>query len=463
MIVSKVLLFPYYVTLKARNRLYDKGRLASYGFNIPIVSVGNITVGGTGKTPMCDLIASLLKEEAKVAVLSKGYKRSTKGFMMVEPDDSAQKVGDEPLQTKRRHPGIIVAVDEDRRHGIETLAALPEEQRPDVIILDDGFQRRDIRPTKSILLQSYSRPIFKDELLPLGRLRDLPEQTRRADAVVVTKCPAYLDEWEREKFRKVTRLRNDQEMFFTEIQYCEPAAVFPQFADKHYIYAQDAFLFTGIADEKPLKNYLQSIYRKVIDERFPDHHDYSKSDVRYLKKVADQYPRSVLLTTEKDAQRLLHNPYISDAIKVRLFYIPIQTRFLTIEEECRFANLLRKDILAIPESIAAPIPQLVRLDVEPEKAAVPEVVAEPEIELNLEQAIEEVSMLMPEPAPEPMPEPVPVPLAAAEPQPLQEMTLESLFSFDQQAENEPVARPKTTTRRKKKVTIEEPELLLLFN
>lgn len=451
MFISKLLLFPYYVTLKVRNRLYDKGHLTSKSFSIPIISVGNITVGGTGKTPMCDLIASLLKEEARVAVLSRGYRRSSKGFIMVEPGDTVQRVGDEPLQTKRRHPGIIVAVDEDRKHGIEMLAALPQEQRPEVIILDDGFQRRDIRPTKSILLQAYSRPVFKDELLPLGRLRDLPEQTRRADAVVVTKCPAYLDEWEREKIRKVTRLRKDQELFFTEIQYCEPAAVFPQFADKHYIYAQDAFLFTGIADEKPLKNYLQSIYRNVTDERFPDHHNYTKSDVQYLRRVAEKNPRCVLLTTEKDAQRLLHNPYINDIVKIRLFYVPIQTRFLTVEEECRFANLLRKDILSIPEAAATPSPSpiLVRLDVEqepaPEILAGSEILTEPEILAGSELITAADTATAPEPV-------------VLEP----EISLDELFSFDKPLEPEPVARPKNTTRKKKKVAIEEPELLLLF-
>ncbi|MBO4767956.1 MAG: tetraacyldisaccharide 4'-kinase, partial [Bacteroidales bacterium] len=215
--ISKVLLFPYYLTLKIRNKLYDSGRKATYSFDTPVICIGNVTVGGTGKTPMAEYAVRVYLERYRVAVLSMGYKRRSKGFVVVGVDDTADQVGDEPLQIKRKFPNITVAVDRNRKRGIDNLLSLAD--RPEVIILDDGFQRREILPRKTVFLVDYNRPIFKDELLPIGRLRDLPDQIRRARAVVITKCPEYTDEWECEKLRKLTRVKPDQELFFSKVKY----------------------------------------------------------------------------------------------------------------------------------------------------------------------------------------------------------------------------------------------------
>ena len=169
MILSKVFLFPYWLALRIRHKRYDSGWAKSVRHEVPVISVGNVNVGGTGKTPMVEYLVNLLQGDCRVAVLSRGYKRKGKGFHLVEPDDPAQLVGDEPLQIKRKFPDVPVAVDKDRNHGVEQLLALPEGQRPELILLDDGFQYRRLKPSTDLVLVDYNRPIFEDNLLPLGR------------------------------------------------------------------------------------------------------------------------------------------------------------------------------------------------------------------------------------------------------------------------------------------------------
>ena len=243
--ISSVVMFPYWLVLRIRHALFDGGKLKSVTHPVPVISVGNLTVGGTGKTPMVEYLVALLQGRCRVAVLSRGYKRKGKGFHLVEADDTALTAGDEPLQIKRKFPHILVAVDKDRNRGVRQLLALPEDQRPDLVILDDGFQYRRLKPQTDLVMVDYNRPIFKDNLLPFGRLRDLPEQIRRAKVVVVSKSPRYLDEWERAKVRQQTRLRPDQPLFFTMVKYGEALPVFRWEADKRYIYSKEVFLFSG--------------------------------------------------------------------------------------------------------------------------------------------------------------------------------------------------------------------------
>lgn len=335
--ISKILLFPYYLTLKIRNSLYDSGRRAAHSFDVPVICIGNVTVGGTGKTPMAEYAVRLYSEKYRVAVLSMGYKRRSKGFLVVDVNDTAEKVGDEPLQIKRKFPDVTVAVDRNRRRGIENL--LSQEKAPEVIILDDGFQRREILPQKTVFLVDYSRPIFKDELLPIGRLRDLPDQIRRARAVVITKCPEYMDEWECEKLRKLTRVKPDQELFFSKVKYCQPKPVFEDMGDPRYIYSKSVHLFTGVANPRPLEEWLCGQYDAISHEKFKDHHKYTKADIRKIRNYARRNPLSILLTTEKDAQRL-RSAAVPDDLKVRLFYLPIETDFLTEEDKVRFDSYL---------------------------------------------------------------------------------------------------------------------------
>ena len=338
--ISKAILFPYYLTLKLRNRLYDKGHKKTYSFDVPIISIGNVAVGGTGKTPMTEMAIRILKDRCRVAVVSAGYKRHSKGFLLVSASDTARNVGDEPLQIKRKFPDAIVAVDSKRERAVRQLLAMPEDVRPEVILLDDGLQYRRLGHSKDIIMEEYGRPAFKDQLLPLGRLRDDPAQIKRADAVVVTKCPDYLDEWERGKMRSGSRLRPEQPIFFSKIKYCPAKAVFPADGDRRYIYSKEVYLFTGIADDRQLVLHLTDSYDTIYHKKYGDHHAYSSMDIRSLYSVAKRNPRVLLLTTEKDAQRLATLSKVPDEVRRRLFYIPVEMEMLTSGEADAFEKFL---------------------------------------------------------------------------------------------------------------------------
>lgn len=342
--ISSIAVFPYWLALRIRNARYDSGKKKAVTHPVPVISVGNITVGGTGKTPMTEYLVNLLQGSCRLAVLSRGYKRRSKGFHLVTEDDTADVAGDEPLQIKRKFPHILVAVDKDRNHGVEQLLALPEAERPQLVLLDDGFQYRKLKPATNLVLVDYNRPIFKDNLLPFGRLRDLPEQIRRADVVVMTKCPRYLDEWERGKLRQLTRLRPEQPLFFATVKYGDPLPVFRWEADKRYIYSKDVFLFSGVADDRPLRVQLTDRYEHIAHKRFGDHHRFTQADLHLLLREVRRNPRALLLTTEKDAQRLLHCENLDPEVRRRLFYLPIETEFLSWEEGEAFDAQMRRDL-----------------------------------------------------------------------------------------------------------------------
>lgn len=348
--ISKVLLFPYFIALKLRNALYDNGSLKARTHGVPVVSVGNITSGGTGKTPMVELLASLLKSDYRVAVISRGYKRKSRGFHIVSEDDGWQLAGDEPRQIKRKFPYVTVVVDKKRNRAIDNLMALPEEERPEVILLDDGFQYRKLKADTNILLVDYNRPVFKDELLPLGNLRDLPEQIRRADAIVFTKSPEMLDEWDRDKMISLTKVNPAQKVFFAKINYEAPAPVFPGAGNPRYIYSKEVFFFAGIADDKPVICHLSKDYPTIFHKKFGDHHRYGSAEARMLNSFAKQHPRTVLLTTEKDVQKLTGCKGLSKEVKERLFFLPITTRFLTYEEKDGFRDFI---FSALPDKTPA--------------------------------------------------------------------------------------------------------------
>lgn len=327
--IDRILLFPYYLTLKLRHCLYDSGKLKSYSFPIPIISIGNITVGGTGKTPHAELvIGELLDRGYRVALVSRGYGRKTKGYRLVEVKDNYTDVGDEPLQIKRKFPLVTVAVDSSRKRAIETLLSLPEGERPTVIVLDDAFQHREVIPSTSIVLVDYSRPIFQDRLLPLGRLRDLPERIKCADIVIVTKVPWYDERPKEEVWRKRLHLREGQQLYFSKIEYCDIYPVLPEFGDNRYLYSSKAILFSGIANNKPFIDYLVGKYQIIEVLKFIDHKDYTPRDISRIEALAKEYPTAVVITTEKDAQRLRHLTYLSDDIKRRLLYLQIKVELL---------------------------------------------------------------------------------------------------------------------------------------
>ncbi len=326
--LDKILLFPYFATLKLRHCLYNRNILKSYRPQIPTICVGNITVGGTGKTPMVELLVRIFKDEYRIAVVSRGYKRRTNDLRDVSPLDSYLTVGDEPLQIKKKFPDIKVLVDANRKRAITYLQALPEHERPTLIILDDAFQHRSIKPSFSIVLVNSHRPIHKDSLLPFGRLRDLPGQIGRADMVVVTKMEREPDMQQRELWRKNLRLSSGTPLLFSKTVYQDMKPVFPQEVDTHYLYAKGAVLFTGIANDTNMKMAVQARWTLFKTLKFPDHHDFTESDLREILSQAKAYPMSLILTTEKDAQRLSCMDIVPLELKKRMFHLPIESEII---------------------------------------------------------------------------------------------------------------------------------------
>lgn len=356
--IDKIILFPYWLSLKVRHFMYNHGIKKVHTADVPTICVGNITVGGTGKTPHTEMIIKTLTHDVdwgakNIAVLSRGYKRKTKGFQQVVAEGSAKLYGDEPLQIKRKFPYVTVAVDKSRKQGCDFLCNPEMVQtskkarkcmhkdfpKADLIILDDAFQHRALKPTVSIVLVDYSRPIFKDYLMPLGKLRDLRERISAADIVIVSKCPRFLDPWERSKWTEALKIKDNQHIFFTTIGYDQSQAVFPE-GDPRYLYTQRLILFSGIANDKPLRNYLSDTYKIVRHFDFPDHHKFSQADISTINGAARSFPTSVVMTTEKDCQRIRDCKSVPDNLKQRMFYAPIKVDFFSEQEQQEFAATL---------------------------------------------------------------------------------------------------------------------------
>ena len=370
--IDKILLFPYWLALKTRHLLYDNGIKKVYKPSVPSVCIGNITVGGTGKTPHTEMVIRTLMAQDEcygknIAVLSRGYKRKSKGFQQVMAEGRAVDYGDEPLQIKKKFPAITVAVDKSRAEGCRFLTD-PESvktskkgrncihkdfPKADIIILDDAFQHRAVKADLNIVLVDYNRPICKDSLMPIGKLRDLPSRIDAADIVVVSKCPKYMDGWEKGKWADMLGLNyydisactgtrkggKKQHLFFTTIAYDTPKAIFPE-GDPRYLYAQKLILFTGIANDAPLARHLTSTYQIVKHFNFPDHHKFTRGDILSIRNAADNFPTSVIMTTEKDCQRVRDSKAVPESLKRKLFYAPIKTEFLSEEEHNIFTSIL---------------------------------------------------------------------------------------------------------------------------
>lgn len=361
-LTSKTLLFPYWLALKTRHFLYDKNIKKSASYPVPVVCVGNITVGGTGKTPHTEMLIRLLQQRYNIAVLSRGYKRETKGFRIAGITDTFREVGDEPLQIKQKFPHITVAVCSSRREGIEKLLALPQKEngvqqtatRPELIILDDAFQHRKVKPSHSIVLVNYNKPIYNDNLLPIGSLRDLPEQIKRANSVIVSKSPVavYIDTIldqertaevvarEEQLWRKNLNLKEHQKLYFSIIKYGEPLPVFHNEADNRYIYSKSAIFFTGIANDTEFRNNLVANYKVLDSLKFADHRKFSKSDIRHINSWAGKHPTAAIFTTEKDSKRLLASKGLAPSVVSRLFYIPIEVAIVPQAKEQEFIQTL---------------------------------------------------------------------------------------------------------------------------
>lgn len=333
--VIKILLLPfsliYGIIVSIRNRMFDLEILPSKEFDLPIISVGNITAGGTGKTPVIQYLIELLKDEFNVAVLSRGYRRKSKGFLLADSLSSSDLIGDEPYQIKNRYPEIIVAVCRKRVEGVrKILSAHPETE---VILLDDAFQHRYIKPGLSILLIDYNNPVTSDIMLPAGFLREAASETRRANIVIVTKCPEKLKPIDRRIMIKDLQLFPFQYLFFTSVHYGSLQPVYKDIeADWGNINKDKAgiLVFTGIANPRPLRRFARGISTKIQSLAFPDHHNFTVKDIKKLNDIYDSFPTDskFILTTEKDAARLQSMDYVPDNLKKVMFYVPITIYFL---------------------------------------------------------------------------------------------------------------------------------------
>ncbi len=304
-----------------RNKFYDWGILKSQSFDIPVICVGNITVGGTGKTPHTEYLIRLYENSCKVAVLSRGYGRKTKGFRWVNVNDTAETVGDEPLQMKQKFSHITFAVDEKRARGIAKL----QEEGYELVILDDAFQHRAVRPTQSIVLLDYNRLPHRDFYLPTGNLRDGCYALKRADIVLITKCPDKLSE--EQKQRIITQNKIQKPCFFTTFKYGKITS-FNGEKTLQTLQNTNVVLVTGIANPKPLCEYLEQQGANVKHLAYADHYHFTKQDVQKIKTEWKQFPNeAILLTTEKDKVKL--KPLLETApdLSINSYYIPITVAF----------------------------------------------------------------------------------------------------------------------------------------
>ncbi|MDE6562108.1 MAG: tetraacyldisaccharide 4'-kinase [Muribaculaceae bacterium] len=317
-----------------RNKLFDWGILKEVSFDIPVVGVGNITVGGTGKTPHVEYILECLRYKRNIAVLSRGYKRKTRGFIVASAKSTPDSIGDEPLQIYEKFGGTVkVAVCESRVKGVREL--IRQFPKLDLIVLDDSFQHRYIKPKVNIMLMDYSRPVYSDDILPLGRMRESSHAKYRADMVITTKCPADVSALDMRLVSKHLELLPYQKLYFSTFVYGGLIPVFPDDCTERVLLndiseEDSVILLTGVANPRPFVNHFRSFPFKKKVLHFPDHHDFKKSDLHEIlsKFNALSGKRKFIITTEKDAVRISHNPYFPVEIRPYIFYIPIGVRML---------------------------------------------------------------------------------------------------------------------------------------
>ena len=327
----RIILFPivpiYFIITWLRNRLYDAGIKTSKSYDFPVICVGNLSTGGTGKTPMIEYLIRLLKDDKQLATLSRGYKRKTEGFVLADEKANAERIGDEPFQFYSKFKTILVAVDSDRRNGITQLRAL--KTQPEVILLDDAYQHRKVKAGYNILLTAYDNLYDKDVVLPTGNLREPRSGAKRADFIVVTKCPKTISEEEKSNISHRLKIRSHQHLAFSYIEYGDEVvsvnytlqlASLPKFT-----------LVTGIANARPLVDYLTGKGLKFDHLEYQDHYNFKASDIELLNS------KSLIITTEKDYVRLSVNGSLKDS----LYYLPIRIK---IDQSEIFASKIKSFI-----------------------------------------------------------------------------------------------------------------------
>jgi tetraacyldisaccharide 4'-kinase len=323
MIILRYLLFPFAILYgwitSVRNFLYNARILKSFSFDVPVIVVGNLSVGGTGKTPQIEYLIRLLSPNYKLATLSRGYKRKSTGFILADSNSSAEILGDEPFQIHKKFPQIQVAVDANRKNGIEKILSLKE--KPEVILLDDAFQHRRVKAGFYILLSAFDDLFYKDFMLPTGNLRESRSGASRADLIIITKCPRDLSEMEQQNIKE--KIGAKVPVFFSYIDYDD--LIYNQNESKKLseIMPLDKIAVTGIAKPEPFLDYLKIL--KVDSMVFPDHHFFSENDIQ---QIEDKAKNKIIITTEKDFVRLANRN-----LKAPIYYLPINSSFLSKSEE----------------------------------------------------------------------------------------------------------------------------------
>ncbi len=359
----------YGLGVRLRNQLFELGVLRQQAFDIPVISVGNITVGGSGKTPHVEYLIRLLQQRVQVGVLSRGYKRKSRGYVLAKSDTPMHEIGDEPYQMKRKFPDAYVAVDRNRCEGINRMTSDAETKDVDVILLDDAFQHRYVKPGVNILLVDYHRLIIYDKLLPAGRLREPLSGKNRADVVIVTKCPKDLKPMEFRVLTKALDLFPYQRLYFTCIDYLKLVPIFvkgkrpasddtpsrkgksasadsyeqPDLAafDPKDLAGEHVLLLAGIASPQQMENDLRPYCHSLQCLRFGDHHAFSRRDAERINAALAALPQPrKIVTTEKDASRLLAAEGLSDEVKEATYALPITVHFLLGREEAFNRNII---------------------------------------------------------------------------------------------------------------------------
>ena len=335
-LLLKPLSFAYGAVTATRNKMFDCGMPEQRRFDIPVLVVGNIAVGGTGKTPHVEYLIDLLRSKYRIGVLSRGYNRRTKGFVLASDESSARQIGDEPFQIYRKfgHLGVMVAVCEDRARGIDRMREI--DPQLNLIILDDAFQHRYVKPTLSIVLTEHSRPVYEDEMMPAGRLREGAGALNRADIVIVTKCPDTMKQIDYRIFTKNMGLYPWQQLYFSKYTYGDLVPLFPdevthqpqldRMTDRDTI-----VVVAGIANPRPFIKHIRQSRAKVTGLIFSDHHNFRRDDIAAIiakLKAAPDTRRAIVVTTEKDAMRLRDFPGLPNGLKRRIFYVPIAVNII---------------------------------------------------------------------------------------------------------------------------------------
>lgn len=337
----RILLLPfailYGLIVMLRNLLYNKKILQSAQFSFPLICVGNLAVGGTGKSPMVEYLIEILQLRYKVATLSRGYKRKTKGYTLANENTTALEIGDEPMQFHLKFPKVAVAVGEERLVAIPHL--LQDKPETEVIILDDAFQHRAVEAGLNILLTDYSNLYTQDFFLPTGDLRDEWGSAGRANYIIVTKCPVNISQNKKYKILRSINPKPHQRVFFTTIDYGTPYHIYNKQDEWILTPNDEVLLVCGIANPQPLKDYLHNTVHTYYQKDYTDHHIFSIDDLKSIEEKFNQIDtkRKLILTTEKDAVRLLK---FSDNLKdMPLYVLPVKHKFLFDDEEV-FANLI---------------------------------------------------------------------------------------------------------------------------